>query len=47
MTSGVLKVLNSDVLKDSEWIHESKKREKKCLLRATITMSPRGGEYNH
>jgi hypothetical protein len=47
MTSGFLKVLNSDVVKDSEWIYESKKGEKKRLLRTTITMSPRGEEYNH
>jgi hypothetical protein len=47
VTRVFLKVLNSDAVKDSEWIYESKKGEKKCLLLATITMFPRGEEYNH
>jgi hypothetical protein len=42
-----LRALNSDVVKNSEWIYGSKKRKrgkkKKCLLRATIATSS-GGE---
>lgn len=34
MTSGFLRVLNSDVVKDSEWIYESKKGEERvCAVR--------------
>jgi hypothetical protein len=46
MTRGFLKVLNSDVVKDLEWIYESKKG-RKIVCCATITMSPGGEEYNH
>jgi len=42
-----LRALNSDVVKNSEWIYGSKKRKrerkkKKCLLRATIATSSSG-----
>jgi hypothetical protein len=43
-----LKALNSDVVKNSEWIYGSKKRkrererQKKCLLRATIAPASSG-----
>ena len=41
-----LKALNSDVVKNSEWIYGSKKRkrerQKKCLLRATIAPTSSG-----
>lgn len=47
MTSGFLKVLTPDVVEDSEWIYGSNNGERKCVLRATSAMSPRGEGYSH